>query len=380
MPRINSKAQNLFLFLASLFLSLLLAEGALRLMAGRLGLKSQEAFYEYNPILGWDHVAGKMGIFQTDEYTTELGFNSRGVRGPECPYTKDSQTFRIVILGDSFAEGYSVSFENLFSELLRVKLNQNPGRRYEIVNLGIAGYSTDQEVLLFENEAQKYKPELTILLFYENDVWFNTQPDYWRGRKPSFQLKEGELALFDPAAPASWIKPKNNGSFRGMIKRFYLYNFLNKMLENSPQLYRLALKSGIKKFPDEFRVWKKISDPDFAQAWDLTEALLLRLKNSAEKVGSRFVVFYVPSELCIDSRAWEEAEFKYNISRDVWSPDTVGADLTAICRKNSIPLIDPKDDFLKQNKRLYFRRDGHWNADGHALVSDILYSYIKGPQ
>lgn len=388
MPKISSKAQNLILCLTSFLLALFLFEGVLRIMAGRLGLESQEVFYEQDPLLGWRHVAGKKGIFRTNEYAIEESFNSQGVRGPEYPYKKDSQEFRILVLGDSFAEGYSVSFENLFSELFKAKLNQGGKEPYQVINLGTAGYSTDQELLLFENEGKKYWPDLTVILFYENDVWFNTQSHYWRGRKPYFLLKEGRLILVDLAASrkAEFVNFQNiSRSIKSWIRNFYLYNFINRVVENSPFFYHLALRSGLKKFPNEFRVWKKNPDADFREAWNLTEALLLRLKDSAKKAGSRLIVFYVPAQTSIDEQIWQDAKIKYNISDKEWSPNTTGVELAAICKENGIPFVNPQDDFLRkseefksQGKRLYFRYDGHWNKDGHALVADVLYSYVQG--
>lgn len=125
-----------------------------------------------------------------------------------------------------------------------------------------------------------------------------------------------------------------------------MYGFINKALKNSSFLFRLALKVGLEKFPDEFRVWKKTADVDFRKAWDLTEALLMRLNDSVRETGIKLAV---------------------------------------ICERNGVTFINPQGEFLRisekiksRGNRLYFRRDGHWNADGHALVANILFSYIEG--
>ena len=87
-----------------------------------------------------------------------------------------------------------------------------------------------------ENQGRKYSPDLTVLLFYENDVWFNTQARYWRGRKPYFVLKEGVLDLVglearDPRVTASLTMKE---SVKGWVKNLRLYGLANRALENSP--------------------------------------------------------------------------------------------------------------------------------------------------
>lgn len=128
--------------------------------------------------------------------------NSTGIRGPEYAYEKGAHEYRIVILGDSFAEGYTVEFENLFSEVLKRRLNRDHGRSIQVINAGTGGYSTDQEWLWFMTEGVKYKPNLTVLLFLANDVLLNTVDRYWRGYKPLFRLNGNRLELTTVPLPS----------------------------------------------------------------------------------------------------------------------------------------------------------------------------------
>ena len=130
--------------------------------------------------------------------------HSRGVRGLEYSLEKVSDEYRIVVLGDSFAEGYTVEFEELFSEVLKQRLNEQGSRRVEVINLGVGGYSTDQELLQFQNEGIHYHPDLTIVMFHDNDVWYNAQKRYFawrRGYKPLFRLKRNALHLTNVPVP-----------------------------------------------------------------------------------------------------------------------------------------------------------------------------------
>ena len=112
-------------------------------------------FCRYDPLYGWSKIPGFAADRITREYRVRERFNSRGLRGPEYPYEKPGNEYRILVLGDSSAEGYSVEFEQLFSELLERGLAARSGRRIEAINAGTGGWSTDQELLFFEHEGVK---------------------------------------------------------------------------------------------------------------------------------------------------------------------------------------------------------------------------------
>jgi lysophospholipase L1-like esterase len=71
------------------------------------------------------------------------------------------------VLGDSFAWGYGVEESERFSQLLEGALGA------EVINAGVSGYSTDQELLWYGNEGIKYETDLVILVIAGNDVGDN---------------------------------------------------------------------------------------------------------------------------------------------------------------------------------------------------------------
>ncbi len=73
--------------------------------------------------------------------------------------------------------------------------------RVGVVNLGVGGYSNDQELLLFQREGKKYDPDVVVLLVYDNDIVYNIRSKYWRGGKPVFALTSGELVLANTPVP-----------------------------------------------------------------------------------------------------------------------------------------------------------------------------------
>ena len=242
---------NLLLVMGALLLVFSTLEGVLRLLAkaAPLRLNQHKVCCEHDPQLGWRHVANRTVTFERSEYSITERFNSRGVRGPEYSLEKEPDEYRIVVLGDSFAEGYTVEFEELFSEVLKRHLNEQGGRRVEVINLGVAGYSTDQELLLYQTEGIHYRSDLTILMFHDNDVWYNAQKRYFpwrRGYKPLFRLKEDELQLTNVPVPVL----AEEVSFQTQIQttlahHSYLYRWIRNRVKNNSTLFSLAISLGL---------------------------------------------------------------------------------------------------------------------------------------
>lgn len=97
--------------------------------------------------------------------------NRCGMRGPETSIAKPAGTYRIALLGDSFAFGWGVEEPRIFARVMEQQLNDkfqgNP--RIEVLNFGVPGYSTFQEVALFEERVLDFDPDAALVYFIDND-------------------------------------------------------------------------------------------------------------------------------------------------------------------------------------------------------------------
>ncbi|UCE24422.1 MAG: SGNH/GDSL hydrolase family protein [Candidatus Zixiibacteriota bacterium] len=364
----------------------------------------QKLFVRYDSDLGWSKIPGKQARHITIEYDIEEHLNSKGIRGPEYSYTKGPNESRVIMLGDSFVEGYSVEFDQTSSQVLEQILTDRSGHNYTVINGGTGGYSTDQEYLYFKDELCKYHPDLTILMFYANDVIGNVRDHHYRGNKPLFRQRDGELVLTNVPVP----KPVANTAEELLAKQDLfshtkqwlfansrLYALVRRAITGDYSLHLLAIKLGLAEIPgtpedpipvpDELKVWARFYDADTKQAWQLTEVLIKRLRQAVESTGSRFLVYYIPTSAAIYDDEWQATKKMYKLSDGDWNVNQVAVELKAICKRNGIDFVDPTSQFLaeadrlrRHDERVYYPLDRHWTPEGHRLTAEILADHIDG--
>jgi hypothetical protein len=112
--------------------------------------------YEYDRTLGWFPIPGARERFLASRVFS-VANNSQGFRAAEyVPNQKPG----IAFLGDSFVWGYDVEAEERFTDRLQVRRPE-----WNVYNLGVSGYGTDQEYLLLQRYFELYKPRLVFLMY-----------------------------------------------------------------------------------------------------------------------------------------------------------------------------------------------------------------------
>jgi len=118
-----------------------------------------------------------------------FGFRERDFETPKAP-----NTFRIMVLGDSFTWGEGLAYEERFTYLAEELLNDaSTGQRFEVLSFGTRGASTDQQRKILKNHIKEVEPDLIVVAFTLND----TQPreqDYSQERE-LFNRRGGFLVI-----------------------------------------------------------------------------------------------------------------------------------------------------------------------------------------
>ncbi len=101
---------------------------------------------------------------------THSPFNAQRFKGPMAELPKPADVFRVMCYGDSLTDGPPRGgWPAWLHQLLREQPSV-PGRRFEVLNAGVAGYSSHQGVLRFVQEVDRYQPDLVLVSFGWNDA------------------------------------------------------------------------------------------------------------------------------------------------------------------------------------------------------------------
>lgn len=417
MPRMARKLlASASLVLFGVFLAFGVLEVAVRVMGKAPPTGEPAFFWQEDARFGWFHTPGAEGYYfnPPGEYHAYAKVNSAGLMDREYSVEKPEGVYRILVLGDSFAEGLRVPMDTAFHSILEEELNA-AGKRVEVINAGVAGWGTDQQLLFYREIGRKYAPDMVLLAFFPgNDVMNNAigleAANFGGVKKPYFLLEDGKLVLHNqpvgsepgpvdivatPAPAPDPIPERPRLAFLRPIlahSAFYRY-FVPRLRVLAP---RFALKlaqwgliepggetSDARQGPDyiplAYGVYKTPLDDPWLAAWRITEALLAELKREVEVDGAELRVVVIPAQPQVEPAAWQHILQTYPaMQAHTWDLDQPNRMLADILRRQRTPYLDLLPIFRAwDGPTLFFPIDGHWNERGHRLAGQALFDWLQ---
>jgi lysophospholipase L1-like esterase len=346
-------------------------------------------YKEYDPALGWRKKKNATATYRRREYTVEVRINSEGLRDPERPLDPPPGTFRVLALGDSFMEGYTVDLNQTLTQKLEARLNA-AGCRAEVVNGGTAGYSTDQEYLFYRTDGARYRPSLVLLFFFWNDVIYTDRQDYFGTPKPAFEMGSGKLHLHRyPVKEKPKEEPSEAATKEGdeAPSGSALLELLRERLwmgapDAHDALARLGLWNPMPKATPrlEMLVYDRRDLAPVEDAWEKVRAVVKALKEDVEAHGSRLAIVHIPGRQEIQESSWKATKKLYRLKDDAWDLDKVRRKLGALGASIDVPVIDLVPALRAAESAFsptYFTFDGHWNAHGHEVAAAAVFDWMK---
>ena len=261
------------------------------------------------------------GYFDAD-CTLTYRTNSLGFRSPETTRERPAGVFRILGVGDSFTFGTGVRQEHTFLARLAERLERNQPGRYEVLNLGVMGYNTPQELALLEHVGPELDGQLAILCVFLNDMEGG-----------------GTHELFNVDAKR-----------RGLARYSMLADRIAWMLQRKRQIADLT---------EGYRA----SFATDAPGWLRAQRLLVEEQQRLQARGTKLVLMIFPV-------LWDlGAGYPFK---------AVHATVSAFARENGIPVLDLLPAFEGHGgPELWVHpTNQHPNEVGHRIAGDALYDFL----
>lgn len=390
-PRRAGCAARLALAAVAAVVALVVGEAALR-VAG----VSYPNFYQPDALRGWGLRPGAAGWWRK-EGLAFIRISSAGLRDVEHQVPKPPGRLRIAVVGDSCAEALQVPIGETFWKLLEGEMRSCPaaaGRGVEVLDFGVAGYGTAQELLTLRRDVWRFQPDVVLLAFYPgNDVRNNARALEQDPLRPYFTLgPDGSLVLDDSFRGATGYRFRRSAAGR---LTYAAYDHLRivqlaKQAKSVVDGWIGAAKARRKEEGEALQelgldnaVYSPPRDDDWRGAWSVTEAMLAAMRDEAAAHGTLFGVVVLTTGMQVhpDPRVRQDFQRRLGVA-DLFYPNRRLSDFGLAA---AIPVLDlgPPLQQLATRRHVFLHGfantapgEGHWNARGHAAAAALIASWV----
>ncbi len=288
--------------------------------------------------------------------------SSEGIRAPRegVSFAQLGGRTRIALVGDSFAFGEEVMYEDTWGDHLEKAL----GAEVQVLNFGVPAYGVDQAYLRYEKDARKWNPKIVIFGFISHDL-FRTMNVYaflafpgWDipFSKPRFILRDGTLTKMNvpPLTPEAIFSRKTISELPFLeYERSYRPTHWQERFFHVSYLARLF----VSRFPRWSAVSPDVSDEEMVS---VNAAILKAFVRSAGQAGTIPLVVYFPTK------------------RELETPSSPLPTGKQALQQAGIAYTDPTPCLLEVSPADRFVPSGrHYSPQGNAAVANCLRKVVN---
>ena len=403
-----SRKRRFFVKLAALFISL-----AVALTLTEIGLRminySVPTFYSPDAHLGYRLTPGIEGWYRK-EGESYVKINSDGLRDTEHAKQKNANTLRIAIIGDSYAEALQVPLENAFWKIAENRLQNCSapgGKKVEMINFGVSGYGTAQQLITLQRQVWDYAPDIVLLaVTTNNDVTDNSRVLKKTDEIPYFVYRDGKLELDNSfrenkafrwrtsnlSRLGAWLRDNLRFVQLGHEAQYSIKNYLAKRRAPAPATQQISNQSPDANAPQQQQntairaedvgidnlIYREPNEAVWLDAWRVTEGLLVEMRNEVASKNAKFLVVTLSNGIQVfPDRAARQAFLEKVGASDIFYPDTRIKNLGARENFTVYNLAPELQTYAEQNKVILHGfgetiGSGHWNTEGHRVGGELL--------
>lgn len=288
----------------------------------------------------------RLALRDPPTYPAQHRYDQNGFRND-----RDLEQAEIVLLGDSFVEGYKVTQR----ETLSAKLASLLGK--DVANLGHAGFGPQNELGVLRAVGLGLQPEVIVWFFFEgNDLY-----DYEEERRTWAQHAGG---LRERLLSTNLLRIANRWSLRWTPSERRELRIAHALLASPLTEYPTRMYFEL--FPTE--TMNTASDLESCQEF-IEWASELSAQN-----GSRFILVYVPTKI----RVYKDVVEVVQHGQDDLSSGYASS-LARWSQGKGIEFHDLTPALsagARNGKLVYFPDDEHWTPLGHTLVASEMVEFI----
>ena len=401
-----SRKKKFFVKFTLLFISLVVA-----LTLTEIGLRiinySFPTFYTPDEYRGYVLTHGIEGWYRK-EGESYVRINSDGLRDAEHAKQKPENTLRIAVIGDSYAEAFQVPLENAFWKVLENRLQTCAtlgGKKVEVINFGVSGYGTAQQLITLQRQVWDYAPDVVLLaVTTNNDITDNSRVLKKTDEIPYFVFRGDKLELDDSfrrnsafrwrlstlSRIGTWFRDNLRFVQLAHHAQYALKNYLAKRraaTEPPPVLNQLKAENAPPPPNPPVRaedvgidnmIYREPADDVWREAWRVTEGLMTEMRRETEAKGAKFLVVTLSNGIQVFPEEAPRRAFLDKIgATDIFYPDTRIKNLGA--RENfTVYNLAPELQVYAEQNKVFLHGfganlgNGHWNAEGHRVAGEML--------
>lgn len=376
----------------------ILATGAF--VAGEIGMRiagiSYFNFGTPDAELGWGNRPYAEGIFRKENPAgVHIRINSYGTNDAEHTVAKEEGVFRVAVLGNSYTEAFHVPNEQAYWHVLEQEMNRclPPGKkRVEVLNFGVSGYGTAQNLILLEKRVWAFQPDLVILGFLTGgDVWYNHRKLQKMDQAPYYVLRDGKLVLdesFRSVARTGWWRRAQFFIERHLRTVQWAINSRTAFRQLQFDVLQAGRGAAIGPVEESAAkptdmVYREPDDSEegkiWAEAWQVTEALLREMQAACQRkgVGFRLVTLTNPPQVHPDENVREKLRKALGVD-DLFYPDRRLRNF-AIAQGIHVTTLAPEMAERAAKEKVFMHGFegaeigiGHWNPTGNRWVGEAI--------
>ena len=353
--------QNATIFVTSCVIALAGIEVVLRVWGPDvIKMGSAFTFHRFDPVLGWDNLAGDEGRFTRFEFSYPVRINADGLWDADVR-KKVRGEFRVAVLGDSFTWGLGAAYGERFTEIIEAR---NP--RINVLNFGVTAFSPVQHMLQLDRVFALKADYVVMAICLANDLYENTIFNAYGHVKPYVRLNADGNDFEVQGYPLP--ERIEFGSYLfGSTSRSRIISLVNMVVnqkrQKPPEQIDEMVDASLLYVPAD-----KLAPDDrkrVADTYRLNELILASMKRKIDAtIGpDRFAVMLVPTK-------WD---FPNQLPRADGVHDTVAKGVLASLSRLGIPAIDGRNAVAMGD---YWARDMHWRPSGHKKIGNQLGEYL----